>query len=406
MVTEPLLLICKSRDLLYYSIMSKRKKYLKPKQKIIIANIANKTPEEICEKYNITLRTYQRIKEQYGTPNSVVSQLSRLKADYYRLKEHSKKQAEMIEVLQSADVTYGDSMKNKLIASEKLYPKYHPGAIISALGLTNGGFYNHLYRNKKDKSWFNVRRERLKPEIKKIYDESHCIYGAGKIAGILRRREEITSERLVRDIMHELGIKGVSNKISKKRVKKLSKSISRLIKQFDAYAPNVLWVTDFTELKDVHEEVVYLCVYLDIFSREVVGYSFSKVADTKFVSRALKIALEKRGNPKYLLIHSDQGKQYTSKEFMELTDSMEIIRSFSRPGKPEDNPVAEALFSVLKREEYRRNDYDSIPQLKQAISRYIEWYNAERVHSALGYMSPVEFEKSKNKLPMRKMSGM
>ena len=147
-------------------------------------------------------------------------------------------------------------------------------------------------------------------------------------------------------------------------------------------------------------------MYLDIFSREVVGYSFSKVADTKFVSRALKIALEKRGNPKYLLIHSDQGKQYTSKEFMELTDSMEIIRSFSRPGKPEDNPVAEALFSVLKREEYRRNDYDSIPQLKQAISRYIEWYNAERVHSALGYMSPVEFEKSKNKLPMRKMSGM
>ena len=386
--------------------MITHKKHLKPKQKLIIANIANKTPGEICDKYHIALRTYQRIKEEYGTPNSVVRQLNRLKADYSRLKAHSKKQAEMIEILQTAGVKYSDPTKVKLAESEKLFPRFHAGAVIAALGLTNGGFYNHLYRNKKDKSWFNVRRERLKPLVQRIYDESGGIYGARKISAILKQKGEIASSPYVADIMRELGVAGVNNKMASRRAtKKLSGSIIRLLKQFDANEPNVLWVTDFTELKDDLGEVVYLCVYIDLYSRMVVGYAFSGVADTKLVAKALKDALAKRGNPKYLLIHSDQGKQYTSTEFMETTDSLEIVRSYSRPGKPADNPVAEAFFSVLKREECRRNQYASIPELKRAVEKYIDWYNNKRVHSALGYRTPVEFEKTRRKLSMRKAAG-
>lgn len=376
-------------------------KHLKPKQKLIIANIANKTPEEICKKYNITLRTYQRIKEQFGTPDSVVKRLNALSADYYRLKEHSKKQAEIIEVLQASDVTYSSPMKDKLIASEKLFPRFHPGAIISALGLTKGGFYNHIYRNKKDRTWFNVKRERVKPKIEKIYHDSGDIYGAAKISALLKKQGGVTSTPYVSGLMKELGLHGVENRRRSRRVtRRVSKTISRLIKEFDVDGPNILWVTDFTELKDEGEEKVYLCVYLDIYSRMIVGYSFSSVPDTKFVSRALKDALENRGYPKYLLIHSDQGAQYTSEEFLHLTDELEIVRSFSRRGKPADNPVAEAFFSVLKREEYNRNVYPSIPLLKAAVVRYIKWYNEERIHSALGYLSPLEFEKKKGKVSM------
>ncbi|MBQ2638272.1 IS3 family transposase [Candidatus Saccharibacteria bacterium] len=381
--------------------MNTHKKRLKPQQKLIIANIANKTPEEICTKYHITLRTYQRIKEQYGTPNSVVRQLNRLKADYSRLEAHSKKQAEMIEVLRAADVAYSDSTKKKLIASEKLFPRFHAGAIIAALGLTNGGFYNHLYRNKKDKTWFNVKRERLKPLIREIYDASDGIYGAGKIAGALRRREIIAGEPLVREIMGELGLHGQENKKSRQAIRKIGRSTNRLIKQFDAYEPNVLWVTDFTRLT-VAKEAIYLCVYIDVFSRKVVGYAFSAIADTRMVKRALYNALAERGYPKYLLIHSDQGKQYVSQEFRDATDKLEIVQSFSRPGTPADNPIAESFFSILKREEYRRHTYRSTPELKRAIEKYIDWYNNERVHSALGYRSPVEFEEAKMNLPRRK----
>ena len=372
--------------------MKAKHKHLKPRQKLIMANIANKTPEEICQKYGITLRTYQRIKEQFGTPNSIVSKYNRLKADYYRLKEHSKKQEEMVAVLQASEAKYSDPKNDKLNAADKLYPRFHPNAIIEALGISRGGFFNHVYRNKKDKAWFNVRRERLKPIVLDIYNESGGIYGAGRISGVMRNRGIIVGEPFVRDIMRELGIHGLENKLSNRRKGKISKSINRLIREFEAYGPNVLWATDFTEM-EVGKEVIFLCVYIDIFSRRVVGRSYSSVADAKFVKRALKIALANRNNPKYLLVHSDQGAQYTSAEFREAADAFEIVQSFSRPGKPADNPVSESFFSTLKREEYRRHEYVSVQNLKAAVDKYIDWYNNERAHSALGYLSPVEYER-------------
>ena len=358
-----------------------------------IANIINKTPEEICAKYDISRRTLQRIRDDFGSPNSIQKKYNQLNVDYHRLLAHSKKQEEMIAVLQAADAKYTDSNKEKLNAADKLYPRFQPNAIIAALGISRGGFFNHIYRNKKDKAWFNVRREKLKPMILEIYNESDGIYGAARISGILKNRGIKAGASFVLDIMRELNIHGQENKLSRHHKATVSKSINRLIKEFEAYEPNVLWVTDFTEIKTEKKEVVYLCAYIDIFSRRVVGYCFSSVANTTFTKRALKNALENRHYPKYLLVHSDQGSQYTSAEFQEATNNFEIVQSFSRPGKPADNPVAEAFFSTLKREECRRHAYNSVPELKQAVAKYIDWYNNKRVHSALGYRSPAEYER-------------
>ncbi len=367
------------------------------KQKLTIANIINQTPEEICQSYGISLSTYYRLKRRFGTPSSLAKRYNLLKADYRRLKEHAKKQEEIISILQASSAKVSDSNKARLEAADKLYPQYHPNAIISALRISRGSFYNHLYRNKKDKAWFNVRRERLKPIIKQIYEDSGGIYGAGKIAGVITRSYEPVSRPLVSELMEELGLKGVDTRTSHRRIKRLSKSLTRLTKGFNVTAPNELWVTDFTELK-VGKETCYLCVYIDVFSRMVVGYAFSAIADTRLTTRALRNALEKRGNPKHLYIHSDQGTQYTSLEFQQLADNLGIVRSFSRRGKPSDNPIAESFFSCLKREEYRRHVYLSVPELKQAVEKYIDFYNHRRVHSALHYYSPAEYEKHYSKL--------
>ena len=375
--------------------MAKEKKRhrLTIRKKLAIANMINKTPTEICKEYHIHKRTYQRIKQQYGTPRKLLRENSELKKDISRLKEHCKKQEEMIEIMQVADVKYTDSRSEKLDAADNLYPKYHASAIIAALGITRGGFFNHVYRNKKDKTWFNVRREKLKPQIKEIFEESRELYGADKIAGVLRNRGVNTSKQFVSSIMKELGIHGVENKRLKRRKKKLAEMIRDLIKEFKAYAPNVLWVTDFTDFKDINDNVIYLCVYLDIFSRLIVGYSFSEVADTPFVSRALKTAVEKRHHPVYLLLHSDQGSQYTSDEFDELTDRLDIVRSYSHRGKPSDNPVAEGFFSVMKREMYRDREFISIREIKEVAEDYIKFYNNKRVHTSIGYVSPAEYER-------------
>ena len=386
-------------------------KHLTTKQKLTIANIVDKEPEDICKEYGVSLRTYERIKNKFGTPSSLVRDYHRLKVVNHRLKQHCKKEEEMVEVLRASEAKYTDDNKTKLAAADKLYPKFHPRAIVAALGISEGGFYNRLHRNKKDMAWFNIRRRELTPLVLKIYNDSHSIYGAKKICAILKKQGYITSPRFVHGIMNELRIHGIDTKKTRRLNRKTANTISRLINQFEAYKPNVLWVTDFTELKldpnDSNSEKIYLCVYLDIYSRMIVGYSFSSIADTKFVEKALKNSLENRNHPKYLLVHSDQGTQYTSMGFQGMTDELGIVRSFSRRGKPADNPVAEAFFSVMKREEYRRNQYASIPELKAAIERYIKWYNNERIHAALCYMSPKDYEEKRLKRMQRtKVSGL
>ncbi|MBQ8996417.1 IS3 family transposase [Candidatus Saccharibacteria bacterium] len=367
-------------------------KHLLINQKLTIANIINQPPEEICKKYGISLATYYRIKRQFGTPKSLLRKFNLLKSAHCKLKAHAKKQAEIIEILQASDAKVSDPNKIRLAAADKLYPKYHANAIIAALDLSRGAFYNHLYRNKKDKSWFNVRRKRLEPIIKKIFEESDGIYGATKIAAIVSRDYEPASRVFVSSIMRELGLKGVDTRLSARKARHASKSLARLIKGFNVTAPNELWVTDFTELK-LNKDRVFLCVYIDVFSRMVVGYAFSSTADTRLTIAALRDALNKRGNPQHLYIHSDQGTQYTSSEFQKTADELNLVRTFSRRGKPADNPIAESFFSCLKREEYRRHTYTSIPNLKRSIETYIDFYNNRRAHSAIKYYAPAVYEK-------------
>jgi len=138
---------------------------------------------------------------------------------------------------------------------------------------------------------------------------------------------------------------------------------------------------------------LYLCIVLDLYSRKIVGYHLSASMRASLVVTALRMAIIRRGTPKELLIHSDQGSQYDSVEFLTLLKQNGIQRSMSRLGNCYDNAVCESFFKTLKVELVYQTRFDSHTQAAREITRWMEaFYNSERIHSSLGFLSPVDFE--------------
>jgi transposase InsO family protein len=164
-----------------------------------------------------------------------------------------------------------------------------------------------------------------------------------------------------------------------------------LAQDFSASAPNEKWVSDFTYI-DTAEGWLYLAVVIDLFSRKVVGWAMAEQMETKLVETALQMALRGRRPPVGFLHHSDQGRQYTSLTYQHCLRTVHSRISMSRVGNCYDNAVMESFFGTLKTECVTKQ-FASRRQARTAIFEYIEvWYNCHRLHSTLGYLSPVEFE--------------
>ena len=165
-----------------------------------------------------------------------------------------------------------------------------------------------------------------------------------------------------------------------------------LDRQFKATGPNQKWVADFTYLWTA-EGWLYVAVVLDLYSRRVVGWSMSKDMTAQLVTDALMMALWRRGRPEQLMHHSDRGSQYTSESFQRLLKDLGITCSMSRSGNVWDNSAMESFFSTLKTERTARKVYRGRDEARADVFDYIErFYNPRRRHSAIGYVSPMEFE--------------
>lgn len=260
------------------------------------------------------------------------------------------------------------------------------------------GFYAWLKEPFSKRALNDVRQTEL---IRQAWADSGKIYGYRKLTGDLRDQGEQVSENRVARLASLAGITaqiGYKRRPGRHGGKPSIAAENRLDRQFDVTAADKVWVTDITYVK-THEGWLYLAVVIDLFSRRVVGWSAQSRMSTDLALQALLAAVWRRKPKTKVMIHSDQGSQFTSREWRAFLEHHNLEASMSRRGNCHDNAVAESFFQLLKRERIRRKIYQTRDEARQDLFEYIEmFYNPIRKHTKNGMLSPVEFEKAQQKL--------
>ena len=225
---------------------------------------------QICNENQIPRSTFYRWIQDYqqtvsDTGNIITPQ------EFLYLKRKVKKLEDTVQILKKVSCTVSSPLQEKLKAMEVLYGQFSVHTLCEALDVPRGTFYNHIFRNKRGNTLAAKRREELKVQIQKIYDDSKQIYGTGKITAILRNQGIKTSAKYVSQIMRELGISSVST-TAKKEYQKWKKGQNRnfLQQQFCTDRPNQIWVSDITVFK-FGDKYYYLCAIIDLFSRKIIS---------------------------------------------------------------------------------------------------------------------------------------
>ncbi len=232
-------------------------------------------------------------------------------------------------------------------------------------------------------------------EIQQSFDESNGIYGSPRVHRDLREAGFVCSENRVAKIMRAARLKSIRG-YRKPRFKSGRPAMAapnRLQQQFTVNKPDETWVTDITYIS-AYEGWLYVAVVIDLYSRAVVGWSMKSTMATEIVLDALLMAVWRRKPRQPVIIHSDQGSQFGSDDFVRWCKDNKLIPSMSRRGNCYDNAVAESFFSSMKKERIRRRIYSTREEAKSDIFDYIEvFYNRKRRHNHVDQLSPMAFEK-------------
>ena len=237
--------------------------------------------------------------------------------------------------------------------------------------------------------------EKLQQRIRTIHDHSRQTYGAPRIHAELKDEGTRVGRKRVARLMKESGLAGVSRRkstVTTRRNRSARPAPDLVDRQFAANKPNQLWVADITYVP-TWVGFLYLAVVLDVWSRKIVGWAMASHLRTSLVTAALDMAITQR-SPEGVIHHSDQGCQYTSIEFGKRCRQAGIRPSMGSVGDCYDNAMCESFFATLECELIERSTFRTHDEAHVAIFHFIEgFYNTHRRHSALGYHSPVQFEK-------------
>jgi putative transposase len=264
-----------------------------------------------------------------------------------------------------------------------------------ALEVSRAGFYEWLNRPESRRTGEN---RTLTVSIRTSFEQSDQTYGSPRVWRDMRAWGHTCSLNRVARLMLAAGLQ------ARRKRRRLPSDLgvrpehaiapNLLERQFEATAPNQRWVADFTYIW-TQEGWLYFAVVLDLFSRRVVGWSMSQEMTAQLVTDALVMAIWRRGRPTELLHHSDQGSQYTSEQFQKLLTELGVTCSMSRRGDVWDNSAMESFFSSLKIERVHRKVYRTRDEARADLFDYVErFYNPQRRHSTLGYVSPADYEKA------------
>ncbi len=262
------------------------------------------------------------------------------------------------------------------------------------LDVSTAGFYAWRDRPISERQ---QRRDRLLVEISSIHEQFKGRYGSPRVHAELKATGHGCCVNTVAEVMRQAGMRA---KTARKFKHTTDSNHNRpvadnvLDREFDADGPNQAWVADITYVP-TREGWLYLAIVEDLYSRMIVGWSMDSTMTSRLVVDALEMAVRRRLPGEELLAHSDRGSQYASEHYQHLLGRYGIECSMSEVGQCWDNAPAESFFASLKKELVHDEDYQTRAEAIAGIFEYIEvFYNRQRRHSTLGYVSPAEYEKS------------
>ncbi|WP_404810001.1 IS3 family transposase [Metabacillus halosaccharovorans] len=352
------------------------------KQQIVQLYNSGKPRKEIIKEYDLTPSSLDKWVSQSQTSGSF-KEKDNLTPEQKELAELRKrnKQLEMENDIFKASRA---DTRTKVNVIKNNQHKYSISAMCKVLKIPRSTYY---YEAKERQA-----EDDITSDIIEIFHESFQNYGTRKIKKELAKRGKVVSRRRIGRIMKEQGLVSSYTLAQFKPHSSgtnESEQKNELDRQFTQDEALSVVVSDLTYVR-VDKKWQYICVFVDLFNREIIGYSTGRHKNALLVYRALASIKTDLRNIK--LFHTDRGSEFKNKLIDEALATFNIQRSLSMKGCPYDNAVAEATFKIIKTEFIKGRHFDSLEELEKELQQYINWFNYKRIHGTLGYLSPIEFK--------------
>ncbi|HCB0617650.1 TPA: IS3 family transposase [Klebsiella quasipneumoniae subsp. quasipneumoniae] len=345
----------------------------------------------VATRLDITTHSLYAWIKKYGPDSSTNKEQSDAQAEIRRLQKELKRVTDERDIFKKSRGVLRKAVRLRYAFIRDNSLCWPVRLLCRVLDVHPSGFYAWFKQPYSQRHQVDLR---LTGQIKQFWLESGCVYGYRKIHLDLRDSGQQCGVNRVWRLMNRAGIKTQVGYRSPRAQKGEISIVSpnRLQRQFNPDAPDERWVTDITYIR-THEGWLYLAVVVDLFSRKIIGWSMQSRMTKDIVLNALLMAIWRRNPLKQVLVHSDQGSQYTSHEWQSFLKSHGLEGSMSRRGKCHDNAVAESFFQLLKRERIKKKIYGTREEARSDIFDYIEmFYNSKRRHGSSNQMSPTEYE--------------
>ncbi|EBP4364261.1 IS3 family transposase [Salmonella enterica] len=345
----------------------------------------------VATRLDITTHSLYAWIKKYGPESSTHKEQSDAQSEIRRLQKELKRVTDERDIFKKSRGVLRKAVRLRYAFIRENTCCWPVRLLCRVLNVHPSGFYSWLQQSHSQRHQADLR---LAGQIKQFWLESGCVYGYRKIHLDLRDSGQQCGVNRVWRLMKRVGIKAqVGYRSPRARKGEVSiVSPNRLQRQFNPDVPDERWVTDITYIR-THEGWLYLAVVVDLFSRKIIGWSMQSRMTKDIVLNALLMAVWRRNPQKQVLVHSDQGSQYTSHEWQSFLKSHGLEGSMSRRGNCHDNAVAESFFQLLKRERIKKKIYGTREEARSDIFDYIEmFYNSKRRHGSSDQMSPTEYE--------------